>query len=261
MSIQADRFMTTFEITKEPRNTKYLITEPYMPMYNPIGPQIKALYALAMHKAFDMAQHDWKVVDIMTSPRQTVLARQPLKKGHRFMVVSPNLLLKQDPAKLTSAAFCVDDALGASTAGTYVVPINVIHRSRPQKVELTSQTSVAKLDWDHFVNVASLIKVMTIAQAEKVKAVLTCKMGVYRFPVILSAFGEAQELFAGIPYIELTADVTAGQELLAEPTAGMYHIPRARPAAPKQQANAGLLKKPANSKTDEPRKKKAKLDE
>jgi hypothetical protein len=263
MSVRADRFMSNFEITKEPKKVKYLLSEPFMPMYNPIGCQMKALYVLAMHKAFHIAKDDWKVVDIMTSPRAAVLAHENLKQGRQFLVVSANILLNQDPAKLSSPAFCVDDALGATTLGTYVVPSSVIHREKVQKVALTSTTSTLPKQWDHFLNVASMIKVMTQEQAEKVKATLNCKMGVYRFPVVLSGFGQAQDLSAGIPYIELIADVPAGQELLSEPTPGIYHVPRAKPAGPKQQANAGLMKMKQSGagQVKEPAKKKQKLDE
>jgi hypothetical protein len=245
MSIPASRLREQFELAKKPRERKWLETAPFLPLYNPLGSLNKALYTMAMHKAFELAEQDWKLVDIMTVPRVAVMAKQQLSQGWQFMVVSTSVLFDQDPTKLTQAAFCVSDA------GTYVMPATSIHRERTEKVSIAS-TGASHTKFDHFVNVASMIRIESAEEAEKSKAVLNCKIGIMRYPVVLSAQGTASEYMANVPYIELSQQVEAGQELIAEANPMVWHKPRTRPAAIKQIKNAGLVK--------EPPKKKQKMD-
>jgi len=250
MAVDTDRLQSDFELTKKPKEIHYLLSEQFMPMYCPIPSKTKALYTLAMHKAFEVAVDDWKVVDIMTSPRTAVLAHVNLKKGRQFLVVSPSVLFEQEASKLLSPAFCVDDALGAGSTkgGTYVLPAAAIHRESAAKVSITSQTQAPKKNWQHFVNVASMIRIMTREQAEKAKAVLNCKLGVVHFPVMLSGFGSVQEHAAGIPVMTTMLEAKPGEELIAEADPFIYHMPRAKVSNPRQQTNAGLLKEPARKK-------------
>ena len=237
-----------------PKATTFLLSEPFMPngMYCPLACQWKAVYVLAMSKSFAIAKDDWQVVTIQTGPVKAVRAKEQLRRGRQFLVVSPGVVFHQEAGNMPVSSFCVSDAVGTHGPGVnhvFVLPGNTVHREITKKRKMSDASEPATY-WEHFVNVASLVPIMTKDEAVKQQKDLNCGMGVAHFPIVLSGGSEATEYVAGIPYIEVWRDIAAGEELVCEAHSTIWHTPRTH-QAPKRQTAAMLI---------EPAKKKAKLE-